>query len=302
MRIIFMGTPDFAVPALALLVEAGHEVVCVYTQPPRPGGRRGKELTPTPVHRKAEELGIPVRHPASLKGAEEQAEFAALGADVAIVAAYGLILPQAVLDAPRQGCLNIHASLLPRWRGAAPIQRAILAGDKETGVTIMQMEAGLDTGPMLAMARTPVDGKTAGELTAELAEIGGALMIEVLADLASHAAQVQPEDGVTYAKKIDKAESRIDFAQDASVIDRQVRAFAPSPGAWFELAGERYRVLAAEVVDGAGVPGTVLDDGLSVACGASALRPVLIQRAGRPVMSVAELLRGKPIPAGTVLA
>ncbi|WP_374280103.1 methionyl-tRNA formyltransferase [Novosphingobium sp.] len=302
MRIIFMGTPDFAVPALALLVEAGHEVVCVYTQPPRPGGRRGKELTPTPVHRKAEELGIPVRHPASLKGAEEQAEFAALGADVAIVAAYGLILPQAVLDAPRQGCLNIHASLLPRWRGAAPIQRAILAGDKETGVTIMQMEAGLDTGPMLAMARTPVDGKTAGELTAELAEIGGALMIEVLADLASHAAQVQPEDGVTYAKKIDKAESRIDFAQDASVIDRQVRAFAPSPGAWFELAGERYRVLAAEVVDGAGVPGTVLDDGLSVACGAGALRPVLIQRAGRPVMSVAELLRGKPIPAGTVLA
>lgn len=242
-----MGTPDFAVPALRALVAAGHEVVAAYTQPPRPGGRRGKELTPTPVHKAAEELGIAVRHPASLKGAGEQAEFAALTADVAIVAAYGLILPQAVLDAPRLGCLNVHASLLPRWRGAAPIQRAILAGDEETGVTIMQMEAGLDTGPMLAAVKTPVDGKTTGELTAELAELGANLMGEVLADLPGHAAVVQPEDGVTYARKIDKAETRIDWHESADQIERQVRAFAPAPGAWFEFEGERCKVLSGEI-------------------------------------------------------
>jgi methionyl-tRNA formyltransferase len=301
MRIVFMGTPDFAVPALTALVTAGHEVVAVYTQPPRPGGRRGKELTPTPVHRKAEELGIPVRHPASLKGAEEQAEFAALGADLAVVAAYGLILPQAVLDAPRHGCLNIHASLLPRWRGAAPIQRAILAGDEETGVTIMQMEAGLDTGPMLAIARTLVEDKTAGELTAELAELGAAILVEVLADLPSHRAEPQPEEGVTYAKKIDKAESRLDFAESAEALARQVRAFAPAPGAWFEFEGERYRVLKAEVAAGEGASGVTLDDKLTIACGHAALRPVLIQRAGRPAMGVAELLRGRAVPAGTKL-
>jgi len=302
MRVIFMGTPDFAVPALQALVRAGHEVCAVYTQPPRPGGRRGKELTPTPVHKAAEALGIEVRHPVSLKGTEEQAAFAALGADVAIVAAYGLILPQAVLDAPKQGCLNVHASLLPRWRGAAPIQRAILAGDEETGVTIMQMEAGLDTGPMLAVVRTPVDGKTAGELTAELAELGANLMVEVLADLPSHAGVVQPEEGVTYAHKIDKAEARIDWSLSAEQIERQVRAFAPAPGAWFELTGERCKVLAATVAEVSGKPGQVLDDRLTVACGQGAIRPLTVQRAGRPAMATTDLLRGWAIEAGDRLA
>ena len=298
MRLVFMGTPDFAVPALTALVAAGHHVVCAYTQPPRPAGR-GKQLQPSPVQRKAEELGIAVRHPVSLKNAEAQAEFAALGADVAVVAAYGLILPQAVLDAPKLGCLNIHASLLPRWRGAAPIQRAILAGDAETGVTIMQMEAGLDTGPMLAVARTPVADKTAGELTAELAELGGALMTQVLADLPGHHPLVQPVDGVTYAAKIDKAESRIDWTRKADQVERQVRAFAPGPGAWFELDGERYRVLAAQVVNGAGVAGITLDEALTIACGNGAIRAELIQRAGRPVMAVKELLRGRAVAQGT---
>ncbi len=296
-----MGTPDFAVPALIALVEAGHDVVCAYTQPPRAAGR-GKQLRPSPVQRKAEELGIAVRHPVSLKGAEAQAEFAALNADIAVVAAYGLILPQAVFDAPRLGCLNIHASLLPRWRGAAPIHRAILAGDAETGVTIMQMEAGLDTGPMLAVARTPVADKTGGELTAELAELGGALMVEVLADLPNRAATVQPEAGVTYAAKIDKAESRIDFSQSADQVLRQVRAFSPVPGAWFELDGERYRVLIAAVVVQVGTLGVTLDDQLTIACSEHALRPTLVQRAGRPVMATADLLRGRAIPAGTLLA
>ncbi len=302
MRVIFMGTPDFAVPALEALVAAGHEVACVYTQPPRPGGRRGKELTPTPVHRKAAELGIPVRHPASLKGAEEQAAFAALGADVAIVTAYGLILPQAVLDAPRQGCLNIHASLLPRWRGAAPIQRAILAGDEETGVDIMRMEAGLDTGPVLLEGRTPIGGKTAGALTEELAQIGARLIVEVLADLSAYPERVQPEDGVTYARKIDKAETRIDFSQTARQAERQIRAFAPAPGAWFEFQGERCKVLAAELAQGCGAPGEVLDDALTIACAGGAIRPTLVQRAGRPAMATADLLRGWAIAAGTVLA
>ena len=323
MRVIFMGTPDFAVPALQALVAAGHEVVATYTQPPRPGGRRGKELTPTPVHRAAEALGIEVRYPASLKGTEEQAAFAALGADIAVVAAYGLILPQAVLDAPRHGCLNLHGSILPRWRGAAPIQRAILAGDAETGVDIMRMEAGLDTGPVLLEGRTPIDHKSAGELTEELARIGARLIVKVLADLSAYPPRPQPDDGVTYAKKIDKAETRIDFTQDAAAIERQIRAFAPSPGAWFELEGERYRVLSAEVVRRPGLDpgpmadaepsppaapdqvrddfGTTLDDSLTIACGNGAIRPVLIQRAGRPVMSVAELLRGRSIPAGTRL-
>jgi methionyl-tRNA formyltransferase len=300
-RIVFMGTPDFAVPALEALVAAGHNVVAVYTQPPRPGGRRGKELTPTPVQRRAETLGIPVRHPLTLRDLDAQAQFAALDADVAVVAAYGLILPQPVLDAPKHGCLNIHASLLPRWRGAAPIHRAILAGDPATGVTIMQMEAGLDTGPMLAVARTPIDAKTGGELTAELAAIGARLMLEVLANLPSRRAEAQPIEGVTYAKKIDKAETRLDFGHAAEQIERQIRAFAPAPGAWFELEGERYRVLDAEVVAREGAPGTTLDDALTIACGHAALRPTLIQRAGRPAMGVEELLRGRPIAAGVRL-
>jgi methionyl-tRNA formyltransferase len=298
LRIIFMGTPDFAIPALKALIAAGHEVICAYTQPPRPGGRRGKEMTPTPVHKTAEGLGIAVRHPVSLKGAEEQAAFAALEADVAVVAAYGLILPRTVLEAPRLGCLNVHASLLPRWRGAAPIQRAILAGDERTGVTIMQMEAGLDTGPMLAVVKTPVDGKTTGELTAELAELGANLMVGVLADLSGHAPRIQPDAGVTYAHKIDKAETRIDWCQSAEAIERQVRAFAPAPGAWFEFEGERCKVLAAELVEGSGAPGTVLDDRLTVACGNGAFRPTLVQRAGRPAMATTELLRGWAIAVG----
>ena len=292
-----MGTPHFAVPALLALVEAGHEVVAAYTQPPRPAGR-GKQPAPSPVQRAAEELGIPVRSPRTLRDLEAQADFAALEADVGIVAAYGLILPQAVLDMPKLGCINIHASLLPRWRGAAPIHRAVLAGDPVTGVTIMQMEAGLDTGPMLAMARTPVEDKTGGELTAELAELGARLTIEVLADLPGHAPAPQPELGVTYAAKIAKAETRIDFTRAAEQIERQVRAFAPAPGAWFELGGERYRILAAQVVAREGAAGTTLDDRLTIACGHGALRPTLIQRAGRPVMGVEELLRGRAVPAG----
>lgn len=301
MKIVFMGTPDFAVPALRALVAAGHQVLAAYTQPPRPGGRRGKELTPTPVHRAAEELGIPVRHPLSLKGADEQAAFAALDADIAVVAAYGLILPRAVLDAPRHGCLNIHASLLPRWRGAAPIHRAILAGDSETGVTIMQMEAGLDTGPMLAKVTTPVDGKTTGELTEELAASGAELMVEVLADLPKYPPQVQPEEGVTYAHKIDKAETRIDWSQLAQQVERQVRAFAPAPGAWFEFEGERCKVLAAQLAEGQSAPGTVLDDALTIACGSGAIRPTLVQRAGRPAMATQDLLRGWAIAPGAQL-
>ena len=300
MRIIFMGTPDFAVPALVALIEAGHDIAAAYTQPPRPAGR-GKRLQPSPVQHEAESRGIEARHPLTLKEAEEQQAFAALGADMAVVAAYGLILPRAILDAPRLGCLNVHASLLPRWRGAAPIQRAVLAGDAETGVTIMRMEAGLDTGPMLLAGRTPIDGKTAGELTAELSALGGRLMTQVLADLAAHREVPQPEQGVTYAAKIDKAEARLDFAQDAAAVERQVRAFAPAPGAFFELDGERYRVLAAQIAPGTGAPGVTLDDRLTIGCGAGAIRPVMIQRAGRPVMDVAAFLRGRGIAAGTVL-
>jgi methionyl-tRNA formyltransferase len=301
MRIIFMGTPEFAVPALVALVEAGHDVVAAYSQPPRPGGRRGRELTPSPVQREAEARGIPVRHPVSLRKPEAQAEFAALDADIAVVAAYGLILPQAILDAPRLGCLNIHASILPRWRGAAPIQRAILAGDATTGVTIMQMEAGLDTGPMLATLRTPIERKTAGDLTVELATRGAGLLIDTLRDLKNHRAVPQPEDGVTYASKIDKAEARLDFTHAAEQAERQVRAFAPAPGAFFELEGERYKVLAAEIHQGEGEPGTVIDEALTIACGSKALRPTNVQRAGRPAMPTAELLRGRPITSGTRL-
>ena len=301
MRVVFMGTPEFAVPTLLALAEDGHEIAAAYTQPPRPAGR-GKQPRKSPVQLAAEKLGVEVRHPVSLKGQEEQAAFAALDADVAVVAAYGLILPQPILDAPRHGCLNVHASLLPRWRGAAPIQRAILAGDAVTGVTIMRMEAGLDTGPMLAKATGPIERKTAGELSEELAELGSRLMEGVLAELAAFHPVAQPEDGVTYAKKIDKAETRLDFAQPAQQVERQVRAFAPTPGAWFELEGERFRVLAAEVREGEGEPGVALDDRLTVACGEGAIRPTLIQRAGRPAMDTEALLRGRPIPAGTRLA
>jgi methionyl-tRNA formyltransferase len=298
MRIIYMGTPDFAVPALDALIAAGHEVVAAYSQPPRPAGR-GKALRPSPVHQRADALGIEVRTPLSLKDAETQAAFAALDADVAVVAAYGLILPRAILDAPRHGCMNIHASLLPRWRGAAPIQRAILTGDNVTGVTIMDMEAGLDTGPMRAKHVTPVEDKTAGALTAELAQAGAALMVEVLDDLSLHPPMAQPQEGVTYAAKIDKAEARIDFTKGAHGVERQVRAFNPAPGAFFEYRGERFRILAAHVEHHAGEPGAMLDDSLLIGCGADAIRPTLIQRAGKGAMSAGELLRGYEMPAGS---
>ena len=300
MRIIFMGTPDFAVPTLRALHAAGHEVVAVYSQPPAPSGR-GKKLQPSPVHRVAEELGILVRTPKSLRKPEPQAEFAALGADIAVVAAYGLILPQAVLDAPTRGCLNVHASLLPRWRGAAPIHRAVMGGDEATGVTIMQMEAGLDTGPMLAKVATPINDKTTGELTAELAELGANLMVEVLAGLDQLAPQVQPEEGVTYAAKIDKAEARIDWTRPANELVRHIHGLAPFPGAWCEIAGERVKLLRAEAVDASGTPGTVLDDQLTIACGEAALRPLRLQRAGKPAMGLDDFLRGFPSAAGTVL-
>ncbi|MBL0021507.1 methionyl-tRNA formyltransferase [Sphingorhabdus sp.] len=300
MRIIFMGTPDFAVPALNALVAAGHEVCAVYSQPPRPANR-GKKLTPSAVHSRAEELGLEVRTPTSLKTEDEQTAFAALNADVAVVAAYGLILPQAILDAPKLGCLNIHGSLLPRWRGAAPVQRAILAGDEETGVMIMQMEAGLDTGPVRATAKTVVDRKTAGELTAELAQMGADLLVQVLTNLADHPAVTQSEDGLTYARKIDKAEARLDFTQDAAAQERQVRAFNPVPGAFFEFEGERYRVLEAEVETEIGEPGTIIDNQLAIACAKGAIRPKIIQRAGKPAMPIADFLRGKSIPPGTRL-
>ena len=296
MRIIYMGTPDFAVPALDALVTAGHQVVAVYSQPPRPAGR-GKALRPSPVHQRAEALGIEVRTPVSLKEPEVQAAFAALDADVAVVAAYGLILPRAILDAPRHGCMNIHASLLPRWRGAAPIQRAVLAGDNVTGVTIMDMEAGLDTGPMRAKYVTSVEGKTAGALTDELAQAGAALMVEVLDDISLHPAMPQPEEGVTYAAKIDKAEARIDFTRPAIQVERQIRAFNPVPGAFFEYGGERFRILAAHVEHEDGAAGAMLDDALLIGCGHGAIRPTLIQRAGKAAMTPDDLLRGFDMPA-----
>jgi methionyl-tRNA formyltransferase len=302
MKMIFMGTPEFAVPSLDALVDAGHEVCAVYTQPPRRAGR-GKALSPSPVQRRAEALGIDVKTPISLKDPAEQLIFAALGADVAVVAAYGLILPLPILEVPRKGCINVHGSLLPRWRGAAPVQRAVLAGDKETGVTIMQMATGLDTGPMLAVARTPILDKTGGELMAEIAEMGANLLVDVLANLDAHPPVAQPDEGVTYAAKIDKSEARLDFLISAPQVERQVRAFAPAPGAFFEWDGERFRILAAEaVITDSAPPGTVIDDQLTIACNPGAIRPTLIQRAGKAAMSTSELLRGLKIPAGTRLA
>jgi methionyl-tRNA formyltransferase len=300
MRIIFMGTPDFAVPSLDALVAAGHDIAAVYTQPPRPAGR-GKALRPSPIQQRAEDLGIDVRTPSSLRNPEAQAEFAALAADVAVVAAYGLILPQAILDAPKLGCINVHASLLPRWRGAAPIHRAILAGDSVTGVTIMQMEAGLDTGPMLATIELPIEDKTGIALTEELAILGASRLIDVLEDLPAFPPVPQPASGVTYATKLDKTETRLDFLASATQVTRQIRAFHPN--AHFEHRGERIRILAAEALitpDGS-PPGTVLDNTLTIACNPGAIRPTHVQRAGRAVMTPAELLRGFPIPAGTRL-
>lgn len=306
MRIAFMGTPPFAVPTLAALHAAGHQIVAVYTQPPRPA-QRGKKVQQSAVHNWAEDHSLPICTPKSLKSPEAQAEFAALDLDVAVVAAYGLILPQAILSAPREGCLNVHGSILPRWRGAAPVQRAILSGDGETGVTIMQMDAGLDTGAMRLVGRTGVDDKTAGELTDELAAMGAALMVKALSDLHAFLPEAQPDDGVTYAAKIDKSEARLDFLTSAVQVERQVRAFNPMPGAFFELDGERYKLLAAEVVHptnsiAGATPGVTTDDALTIACNPGAIRATRVQRAGKPAMDAAELLRGRAIPKGTRLA
>jgi len=302
-RIAFMGTPDFAVPALAALMEAGHEIACVYTQPPRPAGR-GKRAQISIVHAFAVLNKLPVRHPESLRDAEVQAEFAALDLDLAVVAAYGLILPKPVLEAPRHGCLNIHASLLPRWRGAAPIQRAILAGDEETGVTIMRMDEGLDTGPMLLQEHVPIDpDMDAAELHETLAMLGGRMIVRALDRLEAGALTEtpQPADGVTWAAKIDKAETRIDWSLSAEELVRRVNAFSPYPGAWFDLDGDRIRVLSAEAKDGDGAPGTVLDDRLTVACGDGALRILGLQLAGKTAMAAESFLRGRQVPRGTVL-
>jgi methionyl-tRNA formyltransferase len=300
MRLVFMGTPDFAVPALRALHDAGHDIAAVYSQPPRPAGRGQREQR-SPVHEFAAAQGWPVRTPKSLKGDTEQQEFAAFAADVAVVAAYGLLLPKAVLAAPRYGCLNIHASLLPRWRGAAPIQRAILAGDKETGVTIMQMDAGLDTGATLLREATPIRADDTGAtLHDRLADIGGRLIVAALKKLPL-AATPQPADGVVYAAKLSRDDGRLDWTKPAADLERQVRAFDPWPGAWFEYRGERIKVLAANATAASGTPGTVIDVAPAIACGGGALQLRRLQRPGKGPLDAADFLRGFPLPAGTKL-
>lgn len=295
MRIVFMGTPDFSVAALDALIDAGHEICAVYTQPPRPAGR-GKAPRQGPVAARAIELGLELRQPVSLKGADEQAAFAALNADIAVVVAYGLILPQAVLDAPAHGCLNIHASLLPRWRGAAPIHRAIMAGDGETGVGIMQMEAGLDTGPVLLEKRTAIGAEeTTGELHDRLSALGAEAIVEALDTLETLTPRVQDEVGATYAAKIDKAEARVDWSHPAVKVDRLIRGLSPFPGAWCDVDGERIKLLRSRVVGGEGAPGTVLD-GFTIACGSGAVEILESQRAGKRVMPAEEILRGLTLP------
>jgi len=294
MKIVFMGTPDFSVPILDALA-AQHDIVAVYTQPPRPAGR-GKELRPTPIHARATALGLPVRHPISLKSPEEQAAFAALNADIAVVVAYGLILPQAILDAPRRGCLNIHASLLPRWRGAAPIHRAIMAGDAQTGICIMQMEAGLDTGPVLLREATAIGPEeTTQDLHDRLSQMGARLILEALATLPTLTPEPQPNDGLTYATKIDKLEARIDWTRPATDIDRQIRALSPFPGAWCMAGSERLKLLRSRLAPGSGGPGTVLN-GLTIACGTGAVQITLAQREGKKPQDPTEFLRGFPLP------
>ncbi|AUN31341.1 methionyl-tRNA formyltransferase [Niveispirillum cyanobacteriorum] len=301
LRLAFMGTPDFSVSILDALVAAGHEVVCVYSQPPRPAGR-GQQLQASPVHRRADALGIEVRTPKSLRKPDEQAEFASLNLDCAIVAAYGLILPQAILDAPRLGCINVHASLLPRWRGAAPIQRSILAGDAETGVTIMQMDAGLDTGAMLLKDALPITARmNAAELHDALAAMGARLMVAALPGIVDGTLPPvpQPDEGVTYAAKLSKDEGRLDLTRPAPELDRQVRGLTPWPGTWIDLAnGEKLKVLEAVAVDGAGEPGTLLDSGPTLACGKGALRLIRVQRPGKGPVDGAAFLRGYPHQIG----
>lgn len=309
LRLVFMGTPDFAVPALLALAQAGHEIVCVYSQPPRPSGR-GHRLQASPVQATAEAQGWPVRTPGSLRDPAAQAAFAELEADAAVVAAYGLILPAAILESPRLGCLNIHASLLPRWRGAAPIQRAILAGDRETGICIMQMDEGLDTGPVLLRRALAIDPKeTAQGLHDRLAALGADLVVEALEGRAAGRLTPHPQsgEGITYAAKLEKAEARLDWRKPAVELERQVRAFTPWPGAFFETAeGTRIKVLAAEVAEhpeavSPSCPGEVLDDSLTVACGTGALRPLRLQRSGKGAAETASFLRGFPLPTGSRL-
>jgi len=302
LRVAFMGSPAFAVPALEAVAAAGHDIAAVYAQPPRPAGR-GKKDRPTPVQVRAEALGLPVLTPVSLRDAAAQAEFAALDLDVALVAAYGLILPRAILDAPRRGCLNIHPSLLPRWRGAAPVQRALMAGDAETGVCIMRMEKGLDTGPVLLRETTDIGPReTAPDLQDRLAARGASMLCDALALLAQGKAVETPqaEEGVVYAAKIDKAEARIDWTRPAPALDAHIRGLTPSPGAWFEGGGERIKVLLAEPEDCSGPAGTVLAEGV-VACGTGSLRLTRLQRAGKPAMDAADFLRGFPLKPGSHL-
>ena len=302
MRIIFMGTPEFSVPILTAIIGQGYDVVAAYTQPPRPAGRRGLELTKSPIHEKAEQFGIPVFTPKSLKSAEEQQIFASLDADVAIVVAYGLLLPQAILDAPRLGCYNGHASLLPRWRGAAPIQRAIMAGDSESGMMIMKMDIGLDTGPV-AMAEKIAIGAdmTAGELHDRLSMAGADLIVRALGALERESLTLQPqaEQGVTYAAKIDKAEARIDWSKPASEVHNVIRGLSPFPGAWCEMeingAVERVKLQRSTLGEGAGVPGQLLDDRLTIACGDGAVRLTTLQRSGGKPLSAQDFLRGATI-------
>jgi methionyl-tRNA formyltransferase len=308
LRIAFMGTPDFAATGLSALVEAGHDIACVYTQPPRPAGR-GKALRQSAVHDLAQSLGLSVRTPKTLRDADKQAAFAALDLDVAIIVAYGLILPLEILEAPRFGCLNLHGSLLPRWRGAAPIQRAIMAGDGVTGVQVMQMEERLDTGPVLMSQRVKIaPDDTAGSLHDKLAAAGAALLPKALDALEAGAVKTMPqsEDGITYAHKIDKKEARIDWSLPAEELDRLIRGLSPFPGAWFELSTSkgptRVKVLMAVPEVGKGAPGDVLDDHLLIACGDGALRLTRLQRAGKGVQAAADFLRGQTVPKGTRLS
>lgn len=308
LRIVFMGTPDFSVPVLDAILKAGHTIVAVYSQPPRPAGR-GMAEQPTPVHRFALENGLKVLTPLNFKSGDDRAVFAAHDADAAVVVAYGLILPEAVLAAPRHGCFNVHASKLPRWRGAAPIQRAIMAGDNETAVMVMQMERGLDTGPVCLTYSIPITPETtAGALHDALSDAGAVLMVEALADLEAGTLTATPQssDGVTYAAKIAKTEARIDFTRDANHVVAHIHGLSPFPGAWFEVvhAGkiERIKVLRAAAVQQSAVPGTVIDDRLTIACGCAAIRLIEVQRAGKRPSTADEFLRGFAIPAGTVIA
>lgn len=298
-----MGSPEFSCAPLRALIAAGHEIAAVYCQPPRPAGR-GKKPRATPVQALAEDLHLPVRHPETLRIAEAQAEFTAWAADIAVVVAYGLILPQAVLDAPRLGCVNIHASLLPRWRGAAPIHRAIMAGDDETGISIMQMEAGLDTGPVLLTRTLPIGAEdTTAALHDRLSQLGAEAIVAALADFDSLSPVPQPQEGVTYAEKIDKAEAAIDWSNDAAEIDRQIRGLSPFPGAWTTHSGRRLKFLACRRAqarpDGAAA-GSVID-GLTIACGTGAIEITELQPEGKPRMAAADFLRGTDLPAGTIL-